>query len=331
MVNIGILGTGGIAQAHVRGWLKCTDVARVTALADVSEENLRQTQERLGGVRAFRDFHALLKEADVDAVDICLPHHLHAEAILAAAAAGKHALCEKPLCVSGEEARAIRAAQKESGITIMCAHNQIFSPAVQRAKERIDRGDLGRVFAVRTCDCFQIRRTAAEWGWRAKLATAGGGELIDTGYHPTYLLLYLAGARPVQVMAMAHNYAQPLIEGEDAAQVLVRFENGAVGHIITSWAWDWPEGAWQFQVIGEKGQMYGRDRTFFFKPLGGEPQRDELPAADGFEAETRHFAECLARSRRPVQTADDGIAVLEVILGAYASNRSGQAAAVSVA
>ena len=80
----------------------------------------------------------MLAEADIDAVDICLPHHLHKDAIVAAARAGKHILCEKPLCLTPEEAAEVDAAVAEAGVTLMCAHNQLFLPAVAKAKELID-------------------------------------------------------------------------------------------------------------------------------------------------------------------------------------------------
>ena len=90
----------------------------------------------------------------VDAVDICLPHHLHKDAIVAAAEAGKHVLCEKPLCLTVAEADAVSKAVASSGITLMCAHNQLFLPAVAKAREMIQGGVLGKVYEARTTDSF---------------------------------------------------------------------------------------------------------------------------------------------------------------------------------
>ena len=75
-------------------------------------------------------------------------------------------------------------------------------------------------------------------GWRASAATSGGGELIDTGYHPTYLMLHLAGGTPVEVAAMLSTHRLTFAEGEDSAQLLIRFDNGVVGQLVTSWAYD---------------------------------------------------------------------------------------------
>ena len=114
----------------------------------------------------------MLDAADIDAVDICLPHHLHRDAIIAAAEAGTHILCEKPLCLTEEEAEQVRAAVQDAGVTLMCAHNQLFSPPVAKALELITSGMLGRVYEVRTTDSFFNDFNPETMGWRASAAAA---------------------------------------------------------------------------------------------------------------------------------------------------------------
>jgi predicted dehydrogenase len=98
-VKVGVLGGGGILDAHIRGYRAYADAIKVTAVADVVEETARRRAAELDAA-AYTDFRQMILDADIDAVDICLPHHLHAEAIVAAAQAGKHILCEKPLCLT---------------------------------------------------------------------------------------------------------------------------------------------------------------------------------------------------------------------------------------
>ena len=322
MTKVGIIGCGGIAQAHAKGWAQAQmeGRAQVQATCDADLGKAELLAEKLGAGAVFDGWEGVLK-SDVQAVDICLPHYLHRDAIVAAADAGKHVMVEKPLCLSMEEAEDIRVAKRRSGITIMCAHNQLFHSAVGHARRAIQEGMIGRVLSARTVDCFHISRTAEQWGWRAKLTTSGGGCLIDTGYHPSYMLLYLVGEKPTAVAAMNGNYLQPLIEGEDSANVLVRFEGGAVGNIFTSWAWDVPGSSWQFQVTGEKGQVYGRGSRFFFKPVQSDPIEESLTPVDAFEAEVAHFVACIEEGKPPLQTEEDGITVLKVILAAYESDR----------
>jgi hypothetical protein len=146
---------------------------------------LEQTAVARGGelgATPYTDYRRMLEAEDLDAVDICLPHHLHRDAIVAAAQAGKHILCEKPLCLTVDEAADVRAAVRTNGVTLMCAHNQLFLPAVAKAKELLDAGTIGTVYEVRTTDSFYNDFDPSTMGWRASSTTSGGGELIDTGY-----------------------------------------------------------------------------------------------------------------------------------------------------
>ena len=329
MLKVGMIGCGGIAQAHAAGWLTLGNKAVVTAVSDVVDESTRVMAQRFGGASTYSDYRELVRDPDVDAVDICLPHHLHREAIVAAARAGKHVICEKPLCLSLAEAEEIDGAVRASGVTMMCAHNQLFDPAVQKAREMIAEGALGKIFMVRTCDCFRHTKPLSEWGWRASAKTMGGGCLIDTGYHPSYLLLNLAGSEPVEVSAVGGRYHIHTLEGEDSALVIVRFANGAMGEVLTSWAWEWPEGSWQFQIIGEKGQLFGRGRKILHKPIGWQPATLELGQRNNFAAELEHFTDCLAEGKRPVNTNVEGTAVLKLILGAYESMEKNRAVALA--
>lgn len=285
-IKIGLIGCGGIADPHVRGYLKIADQARVTAVADVVEENARQRAQQVGDAQIFHDYKEMIASADIDAVDICLPHHLHKDAIVTAANAGKHILCEKPLCLTVEEANEVQRAVNENGVTLMCAHNQLFMPAVTHAKQLLHEGVLGQVYELRTTDSFYNNFDPKNMGWRAHRSMIGGGELIDTGYHPTYLLLYLADSEPVEVTAMISRHRLAFMDGEDSAQVLVRFASGAVGSIITSWAYEAAAITEKFSIVAEKGNMYSYGSDLFYKVRGGETSKIELPHVDQFAAET---------------------------------------------
>ncbi|MDB5059484.1 MAG: putative dehydrogenase [Chloroflexi bacterium] len=323
MLRVGIVGCGGIAAAHMQGYSQLQDKAKITAVCDVDAAKAASAAERFGPARTYTDVQDLMADSEVDAVSICLPHHLHAPAILAAATAGKHVLCEKPLCTTREEAIAVREAVRASGITLMCAHNQLFEPAIDHAREVISSGALGDIYMASTADCFTVHNSAEQWGWRRNLATAGGGELLDTGYHPTYTLLYLmslAGLAPIEVAAMQGRYRQMMLEGEDTAHVLVRFNGGAIGQILTSWSFELPEGTHSFHVIGEKGQLYGRRNVSTFQPNGGESQTVTREPVVSYHRQLPHFIDAVEARRRPIQNEDDGVAVLEVILSAYDSD-----------
>ena len=315
-IKIGLIGCGGIAEPHINGYLKVAQEARISAVCDVVAENAQKRSQQVGGAQIFSDYNVMLAQADIDAVDICLPHHLHKDAIVAAANAKKHILCEKPLCLTMDEAQAVQAAISANGVTLMCAHNQLTMPPVARARQMIDQGIIGQVYEIRTTDSFYHNFDLSTIGWRGQRSMIGGGELIDTGYHPTYLLLYLAGSEPIEVTAMLSKHRLHFMDGEDSAQVLVRFANGVVGNIVTSWAYEPASITEKFSVVGENGFMHSYGSDLFYKVRGGKQETIELPGVNTFDAEIADFIICLRDKRRPINTEAEGINVLKIILGA---------------
>lgn len=321
-VRIGLIGAGGIAGAHVAGYRRNPDTVVFAAIADPVRESAERRRGDDEAVTIYDDYRTMIAEADLDAVDICLPHHLHAEAIVAAAEAGLHVLCEKPLCMTKEEAERIAEVAARTGVTIMCAHNQLFLPTVAEARRLIDEGTFGRVYEVRTTDSFYNDFTPESMGWRANAATAGGGELIDTGYHPVYLLQHLAGGVPTEVTAMLSRHRLEFMEGEDSAQVLVRYDNGVVGHVTTSWAYEAAPGTEKFSLVGERGSLTSDGVTLTYRVRGEEPVTSEFEPVHDIAAEVEHFARSLLTGSRPLHTHVEGIDVLGVILAAYESDRT---------
>jgi predicted dehydrogenase len=320
-IKVGVLGGGGILEAHIRGYRAYADAIKVTAVADVVEETARRRAVELDAA-AYTDFRKMIFEADLDAVDICLPHHLHAEAIVAAAQAGKHILCEKPLCLTVLQADEVQQAVSATGVTLMCAHNQLYLPAVTKAKQLLDDGVLGTVYEVRTTDSFYNDFDPQNMGWRASTATSGGGELMDTGYHPTYLMLHFAGGSPVEATALLSRHRLDFMEGEDSAQVLVRFDNGVVGQLVTSWAYDAPPGTERFSVVGERGSLRSDRRSLTVTLRGSSSQTYDFEDVDTYVSEIGHFAECLHSGTRPLHSEKEGIDVLCLILAAYEGARN---------
>ncbi|WP_406053598.1 Gfo/Idh/MocA family protein [Kribbella sp. NBC_00889] len=321
MIKVGLIGAGGIASAHIRGYQEHSAKIGITAVADAVEATAAARGEELGAT-PYTDYREMLANEDLDAVDICLPHHLHRDAIVAAAEAGKHVLCEKPLCLSADEAADVRKAVTKSGVTLMCAHNQLFMPTVAKAKELLEAGTIGTVYEVRTTDSFYNNFDPSSMGWRASSETSGGGELIDTGYHPTYLMLHLAGGLPVEATAMLSTHRLKFMEGEDSAQVLIRFDNGVVGQMVTSWAYQPAASTERFSAVGELGSLHSDGTSLSYLLRSGETETFELEAVDTFVAEIGHFADSLLGKTRPLHTEEEGIAVLGILLAAYEGSRT---------
>jgi predicted dehydrogenase len=327
-IKVGLLGGGGIVDAHIRGYRAYADAIEVIAIADVVDETARRRAAELGAT-AYTNFRQMILEEHLDAVDICLPHHLHAGAILAAAEAGKHILCEKPLCLTVQEADQVQRAVNAAGVTLMCAHNQLYLPAVSKAKQLLDHGILGTVYEVRTSDSFYNDFNPQNMGWRATAATRGGGELMDTGYHPTYLMLHLAGGSAVETTALLSRHRLRFMDSEDSAQVLVRFDNEVVGHLVTSWAYDPPPSSERFSVVGELGSLQSDGRSLTVTLRGSSAQTYGFEDVDTYAFEIGQFADCLHAGSRPLHTEREGIEVLCLILAAYESARNRTVASVS--
>jgi len=332
-VRIAIIGAGGISHAHAEGILQHPEIVECVALCDVSAENLEKRSKQLGGVPSkFNDWNEMYRVAGgfVDAVVICLPHKLHAPAIVDAAKNGKHILCEKPMCMNLDEARDIQAAAKSSGVIYMSAHNQLFTPIVHETKKMIDSGRIGKLHWLRSQDCFIVEGEGAGFkgSWRASLATQGGGELIDTGYHPSYRLLYLADSPVAEVRATMGRFEQQ-IEGEDTASVQVRFKNGVIGEILTSWAMQFPHGSYEIHAIGSEGQLFGSGSDLYYLPRGFEtPAKLKLREIKStFSEQMKCFANCVLKGEKPPHGVDEGRAVLELILRATQNAEGWQATA----
>ncbi|MGI6366915.1 MAG: Gfo/Idh/MocA family protein [Anaerolineae bacterium] len=337
VLRVGLVGAGGITRSHVSGWATVADRAEIVAIADVSEEAARARMKQIGReVKYYKDYRDMLAASDIDAVDMALPHFLHCESIVAAAEAGKHAMSEKPFCLSLEEAEKIRAAVDKAGTIFMAAHNQLFFPTVQRAKQMIMLGDLGKIYQIDSLDCSARRgplsTNKSTWfgdarrqhdTWRNDPAKMGGGELIDTGYHPTYRMLFLAGKKPVEVSALLGTYRLPL-KLEDTANALIKFEDGMTGRLMSSWGLPGPGVPdMLFAVMAEAGMLWGTSSTLYYQPVGfQEPATVEFPGWDydrTFAAEIAHFCDAIAGGFEPLHSVKEATDTLKIILGAYES------------
>ena len=337
-LRAGIAGAGWMGKTHAEAWSLNAPAAELVAVADVSAPRAYELCDAFGaeGARVHPDLDSLLADDRIDAVDICLPHHLHAAAILAAARAGKAILCEKPLCLTLEEAKAIRDGVGAAGVTFMSAHNNLFAPGLREALALLEAGTLGRVHYVRSTEAgrnagfksgrppIALAEGESSWSWRADRERSGGGVVLDTGWHGAYRLLALAGARPVAVSAMLADYFIGQSDAEDTGAVLVRFENGATGYLFTSWAFGDPPGSYQFQVGAEAGTLGGTATRLVYQRTGEDPVERDFQRRNTFAAEIGHFVEVVRGGATPLATWDHAARTLQLILGAYRAAAEGR-------
>ena len=237
VTRLGIIGCGGICQrAHLPG-ITHLGTVRVEAIADVVEDNLAAVGSAVDvpGDRRFSDYRDMLGKADLDAVLIATPHHLHAEQAIDCAQAGVTIVAEKPMAMSLEEADRIVDAVKTAGVKYTVSHNYLFAPGTQEALKRLDGPNFGeRVFGrTKSLFCKSREQSDPETVWRSR-ASAGGGCISDTAYHEIYTLERMMGS-PVRYVEGRLRSDLLGLDVDDLALLLFEHENGAVSTVATSW------------------------------------------------------------------------------------------------
>ena len=219
-LGVGVIGCGMISGNHFHALEKLENVA-LRAVCDIDEEKLQKAMEaqHVDGCANWRD---LISRDDIDAVHICVPHHLHAEISIAALRAGKHVLCEKPMGVSLSEARAMEAAALESGKTLTVCFQNRYNGASKRMKEVIGSGALGKILGG---SAFVAWNRAEPYyqnsPWRGKWETEGGSVLINQAVHTLDLLRWLAGDLQLRDCTMSAKRLAETIETEDTCDMLL--------------------------------------------------------------------------------------------------------------
>jgi len=317
-IRIGIIGCGGISRAHARGYQNLTDLFQVTATCDVVESNAIERGQQLGAKNIYTDYKKMLKEADIDAVDICLPHDIHAEVAISALESGKHVIVEKPIATTLAEADDMVSTANKTGLTLMVALNERYDPVHQHIKKMIDNGTLGKLLCIRIDHNQNV--IMPEGHWIRSRQRLGGGVLIGSGIHRVDLLRWFGG----EVKKVANFWVkQPeRMEGEIAVVMNALFESGCIGEVTALWAVrkaPWYEGVW---VYGTNGSVYRINGLFWDSPDGYV--KVDVPEADSFTEELRHFGHCIINGQKPLTSGEEAKRSLEVVLAAYRSAETGQ-------
>jgi predicted dehydrogenase len=203
------------------------------------------------GVRVWTDFAEALKDPEVDAVYVATPVFLHAPQTIAALRAGKHVLCEKPMAMNYEEASAMQHAAEETGRTLGIAYYRRTYPKVQRARQLIAEGAIGKPVLAEINNHTWFDDINGPRGWLLNKSMAGGGPLYDIGSHRIDLLNYFFG-KPARVSAHCANVVHQR-EVEDAATVIIDYECGVRGVVDVRWHSKMERD--EFRIIGTDGEI----------------------------------------------------------------------------
>jgi predicted dehydrogenase len=283
------------------------------------------------------DYQRALDDPLVDAVDICLPHNLHAPVAVAAAAAGKHILCEKPIAATLEEADQMIEAARAAGVILMIAENVRFEPLYQKVRALLDAGAIGRPALIQmTRECYLTRSFLEDRRWFLDRQAAAGGIMMSGGIHDFETMRLLIG-EVAEVSALRARQRFVEMEGDDTSVALVRFVDGTVGTLVESFIMkslitaSGPE-VHTLRIDGELGSLAVRDgrtvRLFSeqpaFLPAGALAQHDlYVPPANTFELEIAHFLSCLRTGQEPLTSGRTQRRPLEAVLAAYRSMQLG--------
>ncbi len=312
-INIGLIGYGGIGRVHAAAYRAIpfhyglrADSIKIAGVATTRSETARQAASEIGCEFYTTDYRDLLARDDIDAVDICTPNISHYDIVLAAAAAGKHIYCEKPLAMNAAEAEAMAQAVESAGVKGQLTFNFRFFPAIARARQLIAEGFLGEIFSFRGRyhRSSYISRDKA-LSWRLQRELTGGGALFDLGSHILDLLYFLLGdfasvygtldtlikERPVVPGAAEKGR----VDVDDIALLQARTRAGSLGTIEISRMGTGATNDLCLEIFGESGAirfdlaepawLYVYDARDAETPMGGQRGFRKIEAGSRYEGQ----------------------------------------------
>jgi len=332
-VGIGIVGSRFQADCIAHSVKMLPDEAEVVAVASPTPGNAESFAKRHGIPGCYVDYREMLHDPRVEMIHISAPNYVHARMTVDAARAGKHVVCEKPLCVTLEEADEMIDACHKAGVLLMYAEELFFAPKYVKAKQMADEGAFGRIHLVKQGE--KHNGPHADWFWDVK--QSGGGALMDLGCHGIAFCWWFLGKPKVksvysQMWTQVHRNRT---DGDDEAITIIEFEGGAVGVVENSW--NRPGGMDDsIEVFGDKGQTYAdmlmgnalptySEVGFGYAVEKASTTRGwTFPVFEehwnyGFPQEMRHFARCVRGKETPIADGETGRVVQEVLYAAYAS------------
>ena len=336
-VKIGLIGTGFVGDIHAAA-LKMAPDAELVAVASLPEGKPKEFAEARGIPKAFEDYKDLLALEEVDLVHICAPNHLHCQMAVDAASAGKHVVCEKPLCRNLAQADAMIDACREAKVLLMYAEELCFAPKYVRAKRLVDEGALGKPFLVKQSE----EHDGPHMPWFWDVEKSGGGVLLDMGCHSIEFARWVFGKPEVgSVYANLGIYVHAdKTRGEDHSLCIVEYEGNRVGFAENSWA--------KRGGVDDRCEIYGSAGftradllrgssllTYSQSGYGYAVEKADTTKGYtftmfeeiwnyGFPQEMQHFVRCVKGEEKPVETGEDGREVLKIIHAAYQSAGSGE-------
>lgn len=336
-VQVGLIGSGFISTIHADSLQRCAG-ARIAGIASRTPANAKAFAKRFGVADVFTDYRELLARPEIDLVIIGAPNDLHCRMVLDAAAAGKHVVVEKPLCLSLAEADRMIAACRKARVKLMYAEELCFAPKYVRLKQLLDSGALGRPTLLKQSEKHDGPHADHFWDVRR----AGGGVTMDMGCHAIEFFRWMLGRPKIKSVyaQMATQVHTGRTRGDDNAILILEFENCVVGVAEESWT--------KLGGMDDRAEVHGSEGVAYADLLHGNSiETYSAKGYDyavekagstrgwsftiyeeawnyGFPQEMAHFVACVRGEAEPLVTGEDGRAVLEAIHAAYHSAATGR-------
>jgi predicted dehydrogenase len=334
-INIGILSVAhpGHAASYASA-VRQLDGAALVAMYDEDPDRAADFAGRFDIPVVYATPDELLARDDIHAVIVCSATDEHAPLVIAAARAGMHVLCEKPIATRVEDAQTMIAACHEAGVQLHVAFVSRFLPALQEAKRIVQGGEIGAVFGMMGGNRGRPPLPPVYPAWIATEEHAGGGAVIDHSVHVTDAMRFVTGAEVVRVQAEAATLYNDGLGVDDCGLLLLTFNDGTVASVDPSWSL--PEANpfhydFYLRVAGLDGALALDDtRQSLRVASDAASHRREVWEPFGVNIDfhlVRHFVDCVrdGAATPPYASGEDGLRALEIALAAYESARTGLA------
>lgn len=327
-LGVAVVGPGRAGMVHARNFANKIKCASLVALQDEDPERVEDRAEELGVANYYTDLDKLLSNSDVEAVVIGSPTFTHAEIASAAARAGKHVLCEKPLAITLEEADKITSAVESAGTYFMVGFMRRFDSGFMEAKKKIEAGEIGEIMTVKSTG--RGPGLPPRWALDPDLSN---GNLAEVNSHDFDSIRWLTGSEYESVFARGGNFKSPQLEDEfpefyDNALVSFEMADGTIGSVDGTCPAEYGYDA-RMEILGTEGVLFVGEvakRGVKVCTSEGGFQQDQVSSwqslfSRAYEREDRHFVDSVLNDEQPRVSLEDGRRAIEVVLAANRSLR----------
>lgn len=352
-VGYGIVGCGVIGPWHAGSLKEAVRGVNLVACCDEVPERAREFADRFGIPRVYTRYEEMLADPQVDAVSVCTPSGMHADMVIAASHAGKHAMTEKPMDISLDRIDEMIAVTRRNGTKLAVIFQRRTAPLWQRVRETVQSGKLGRmVLGDAYLKYYRSQEYYNSGAWRGTWALDGGGALMNQGVHLVDQLQWIMG--PVDTLFSFADHLARDIEVEDTTVSALKFKSGAFGtlegttSVIGSAEWErdqagnvqvskWGGMEHRLEFHGDRGTIMVDGERIVKWVVPGEPEPDLTEGGQGslasdpraigrrgHEIQLQDFVDAIREDRKPMVTGEDARPAVEIILAVYQSARTGQ-------